>query len=135
MCVCPCITCGVCVCVYVCVCMCMCVCVCVLCVCVCVYSYRFPSTAQELCAVEQGFRAATHFPGCVGAVDGSYIRIRKPFLSQTGGLPVAAYMNRKGVTLVKSSRSTHEHVYMCVHRILLTDPPRDGWYGLALPRC
>lgn len=51
---------------------------------------RFPSTAEEIIHVKQGFYSIGHFPNVVGAVDGSFIPIIAPSVDEH------LYVTRKG---------------------------------------
>ena len=52
---------------------------------------KFPKTDEEITAENQGFYAIGHFPGVVGAVDCTHVKIQFP-----GGDTAELFRNRKG---------------------------------------
>ena len=52
---------------------------------------KFPKTDEEITAENQGFYAIGHFPGVVGAVDCTHVKIQSP-----GGDTAELFRNRKG---------------------------------------
>ncbi|XP_067614157.1 putative nuclease HARBI1 [Eurosta solidaginis] len=53
---------------------------------------KFPSTVDEQDAVKQIFYSATGFPGCIGAIDCTHVKIKKPAADIEN-----CYINRKGL--------------------------------------
>lgn len=51
---------------------------------------KFPTTAEEVETVKQGFYRIEKFPMCIGAIDCTHIKIRSP-----GGDNAELYRNRK----------------------------------------
>ncbi|XP_035457991.2 putative nuclease HARBI1 [Spodoptera frugiperda] len=52
---------------------------------------KFPSTESEISTVKQTFYEIAHFPGVIGCIDCTHIKIRSP-----GGQSSEVYRNRKG---------------------------------------
>lgn len=56
----------------------------------CPHFIKFPTTAEEVETVKQGFYRIAKFPRCIGAIDCTHIKIRSP-----GGDNAELYRNRK----------------------------------------
>ncbi|KOB53836.1 Uncharacterized protein OBRU01_25937, partial [Operophtera brumata] len=52
---------------------------------------KFPSSVEEINTVKQKFYELAHFPGVIGCIDCTHIKIRSP-----GGITSEIYRNRKG---------------------------------------
>lgn len=52
---------------------------------------KMPSSLEEEALIMRDFRAIRNFPGIIGAIDGTHVRIKK-----TGGDLAQYYINRKG---------------------------------------
>lgn len=50
-----------------------------------------PTSAEEEATIAKEFQKIRNFPGVIGAIDGTHIKIKK-----TGGDLVQYYVNRKG---------------------------------------
>jgi DDE superfamily endonuclease len=58
---------------------------------------RFPSTEEEMLAVMADFHRLHNMPGCIGAIDGTLILMKKPTTQQAGGDADAYWCYKGGI--------------------------------------